>query len=275
MPPELRHSIETLALALFHEKRAEARFMVLSAYLDESGTHDASLSVVMAGFVGTVRRWSNCQKRLRRLFYQYSIEKFHAKDLRLRSGEFVNWSDERIISFTAKFDRIIKSANLDLGLSVSLLKSDFREHYKPNIARRSVVRTEYGVCFYVFLGRLLNYLLHNPEKAPVYFVLEGGHRHSGNAEAIFHAYKASRSKEQRDLLGSSTFETKECCIELAPADAYATSVWQYDRIGFGSTPRHTGNPALESPKMMQIMGVEINRGILSNILKNPLPFLRY
>jgi hypothetical protein len=71
----------------------------MTAYLDESGTHDGSRLTVMAGWVEYADRWSEFDRRwnalLRRpLPYRGTITHIHGKDLRQGSKQFRGWSVE-------------------------------------------------------------------------------------------------------------------------------------------------------------------------------------
>ena len=73
--------------------------MPMTAYLDESGTHDGSRLTVMAGWVGYADRWREFDRRwnalLRRpLPYRGSITHIHGKDLRQGSKQFRGWPVE-------------------------------------------------------------------------------------------------------------------------------------------------------------------------------------
>ena len=74
-------SIERLALALFHRELWSANFMVMTAYLDESGTHGKqSPTVIIAGFIADVAGWAGYERELGNLLTDYGIKVFHAKN---------------------------------------------------------------------------------------------------------------------------------------------------------------------------------------------------
>lgn len=62
--------------------------MVLTAYLDESGTHAGAKVSAMAGFVGNARQWRKYEKRTASLFKRYGVRVFHAIDVRRGDGDF-------------------------------------------------------------------------------------------------------------------------------------------------------------------------------------------
>ena len=65
LPGPIRQSdfIGDLCIALAHRWIAERRFVVITGYFDESGTHGSSPLSLMAGHVGDARQWRNFEKR--------------------------------------------------------------------------------------------------------------------------------------------------------------------------------------------------------------------
>jgi hypothetical protein len=57
--------------------------MVMTAYLDESGTHGTdSPAILMGGFIANTAGWSDYDRVMRGLLGAYDIEVFHAKKFR-------------------------------------------------------------------------------------------------------------------------------------------------------------------------------------------------
>lgn len=97
-------SLETLALALFHNGDPGHRLMVMTAYLDESGTHGPqSPLVTVAGFLATAEQWDNYERDMASLMSEYGVRKFHAKEFRGRKGDFKNWPRPKRARFNSIF----------------------------------------------------------------------------------------------------------------------------------------------------------------------------
>ena len=275
--PNNTSSVEMLSLALFHEHRPESKFMVLSAYFDESGTHDTSDTIIMGGYIGNVHRWKTCENQLRRLFYEYGLSVFHAKSFRAGGGEVREWNREKRDKFVLKFDRII-SKNLEFAIAAEMVREDYKCFYKTHVNKRSILHSEYGVCFRLCLGMMRNYVLNHPEKEPLYLILEGGHKNSGNAQEIFHSYKASLPDDQKAIFGTITFADKQSCPALSAADAYVYSLYRQRTV---DTDYGSSDP-LSASRLQQLpvnnpapkFSLRVNQGILENLLKDPLFYPR-
>ncbi len=92
-------------------------FVMLVAYMDESGTHDGSHNCVVAGYWGGVKEWTRFEYSWRRALNGEDIEKFHANEFwpRIdgeRIGPYKGWSDERHRGFIDKLLAVIEASNI-------------------------------------------------------------------------------------------------------------------------------------------------------------------
>ena len=128
-----RSSIKNLSLALFHEMRADAKFMVLTAYFDESGTHGRdSPKVIVGGFVADHDHWLSYESQTRALFDAYGVDVFHAKQFKDTKGPFKGWGASKKIEFFNAFQHIQNNTS-DVGVKAVLRTHDYALYYKNNI----------------------------------------------------------------------------------------------------------------------------------------------
>jgi hypothetical protein len=228
-------------MALFHEPRPTAPFMVMTAYLDESGTHGGqSPAVLMGGFLAGAAGWAAYEKSLKYLLDSHGVGLFHAKKLRARRGEFAEWSDSQFRIFVTDFFKIV-STHLAYGFAASVTPRDYRNIYKAEGLPRKVRQdTEYGVCFRMCLTAALQFVSNFQRDWPLFIVLEGGHKNCNDAVRIYQEIKSDLSKNETygNILGSITIETKRDCLPLAAADALAHS---YFRLKSGKLTDTTTN----------------------------------
>jgi hypothetical protein len=127
VPPE-SNSIGELAEALSHCKAPEAILMILTAYMDESGTHGPSAVSVMGACVADVRQWRKFEKRTIKLFRRYGVKIFHTIDLKRGDGDFRGWSVDKKIAFLDDLAHI-KNETMEFGYAVVLKHADYQEFY--------------------------------------------------------------------------------------------------------------------------------------------------
>lgn len=63
------------------------------AYLDESGTHQQSEAVVVAGFVSNADQWEALSEAWETALDEWQIPMFHMSEFENRKGDFASWGD--------------------------------------------------------------------------------------------------------------------------------------------------------------------------------------
>jgi len=139
--------VSELCLALAHRLEPERQFLILTAYLDESGTHGDSPVTVMAGALGTVRQWSRFQKIFDRLKRDHQFETFHSKEFVQRTGRFSGWSPERCIALLKDLAISTEGTFTD-GVVMIFENAAYEEEYRNgDKPRRLILDSKYGLCF--------------------------------------------------------------------------------------------------------------------------------
>lgn len=101
--------------------------MTFTAYLDESGTHEGSLNVAIAGFVADEDQWQHFDREWSLLLEEYQLDHnpgyFHMVDFESRLGPYSVWENPKRIDFMRKLTGIIKR-RVRAGIAAS-----FPEHH--------------------------------------------------------------------------------------------------------------------------------------------------
>lgn len=220
-----RSFFEGLHLALAHRFEPGALYMAMTAYFDESGTHGAnSPAIIVAGFGATVAQWNGCEKRLKKLFNDYAVRAFHAKEFRGTDGDFKGWDVGRKGKFLSRFLKIIDE-QLAFAVSARMAPADYKQYYRENPFPRSVQPdTACGLGFRVALARSLRNYRDQPHDWPLNVVLELGHKNWQDAARTFKELKNDPRFDR--MLGTVSFATKVDCIFLGTADALAYALFR-------------------------------------------------
>lgn len=109
-----------MARVLLPRSSYEGSILVLSAYFDDSGTHDDFEIVVMAGFIGTEAQWTPFDQawvaKLKDPLPEASkppLRRFHMVDCVARTGEFASYSQPESDAVIHDFRQLILDANLE------------------------------------------------------------------------------------------------------------------------------------------------------------------
>jgi hypothetical protein len=218
--------------------------MLLTAYLDESGTHDASPISVMAGYLGTDTQWRAFDSDWSALLQTAGVRHMHAVDLFKRTKQFKDWPAERVNAFAVQVDGVI-ARHMQVGFSVIIRDDDYRKIYVEGPRpRRSRLDSKYGVCFRACLAFAPSYIAselqlageaQQRQETTINFVLEDGHRNVGDARRLYDLFKADALPEWQDFVGSFDVSKKESPGAQA-ADFLAYCVYRVELLEHGAPP---------------------------------------
>jgi hypothetical protein len=227
----------SVALALFHRWEPERLFVIVTVYIDESGTHDESPVLIMAGWVGRLGQWSTFDPKWGKLLKKNSLTYFHSKEMRHSEGEFRGWDSFRKYEFTQRAADVALK-NLEFGFTVTLSKGAYRALYiNDHRPKKIPLDTQYGLCFRYCLSVIPGMAkdAFGDRELDINFMLESGHKNAGDAERIFNLVKkkgASHPEEKEivKMLGVIAFGDKVKFPGLQIADVNAYSAFQHETV---------------------------------------------
>jgi Protein of unknown function (DUF3800) len=216
--------------------------MLLTAYLDESGTHDASPISVMAAYLGTDAQWRAFDSDWAALLETADVRYVHAVDLFKRTKQFKDWPAERVNAFAVEIDGVIAS-HMPMGFSVIIRDDDYRQIYVEGPRpRRSRLDSKYGVCFRACLAFAPSFIASELQLAgearraretTINFVLEDGHRNVGDARRLFDLFKGDALPEWQHFVGTFDVSSKDSPGAQA-ADFLAYCVYRAELLEHGA-----------------------------------------
>lgn len=220
--------IGELCVALAHRWEPERNFMVLTAYFDESGTHEGSGLAGMAGFVGDARQWRKFEKRAGRLFKRFGVDVFHTIDVRRTDKDFEGWKVDQKIEFLDEFQHIINET-LESGVAAFISDDDYKYFSNLEWPRKARKDSKYTVLFRACLAQIVDVVGNIPNvfEPKLHVVLEEGHKNAPDAVRIY-KWAQERLRHQNLPhygLAGLTFEGKGDSLPLAAADLFAYTAW--------------------------------------------------
>ncbi len=240
--------------------------MILTAYLDESGTHDESPITVMGGVLASARQWERFESEFREIKKKYSFKIFHTKKFKKKSGDFAGWSNDQCLSLIYELGSLTSDAFTE-GVTIALDNTTYENEYKAG-EKPSKLRldSKYGLCFrqcllfFILEGEKRKYKNKYPK---LHFILESGHQNAGDAIRIFNEVNEDLKKLDCDMLGYLTFADKDKCDPLMMADFIAHTT-------FTSTVRASkGRPSLKPnpvpPNQTGITHLKFSPGGLADV----------
>jgi len=220
-----RDAHHPIIVAIAHRWEPGRLFVILTCYLDESGTHGGSPVTVMAGAMATANQWRQHQRRVDSIKATYGFKIFHTKKWKSPSGEFAGWSEAKRLAMFRELGGA--GARLMEAVTCVLPNDVFDANYgrSGDDSRKLRLDTKYGLCFRYTLTHLTAEAVRRLgthkkfSQTSLNVVLESGHKNAGDAERIFFEVKKEIEAVGCHLLGTITFADKDDCDPLWIADA--------------------------------------------------------
>jgi len=110
--------------------------MVLTAYLDDSGTHKESPYVAIAGAIGREAAWAALTLKWDELLTAAEIDVFHCTDCMAQQGEFAGWTPDRSAKFVNKLIDVFLGTEGLYGIGACLCRRDYEALVAPEKRRQ-------------------------------------------------------------------------------------------------------------------------------------------
>jgi Protein of unknown function (DUF3800) len=233
-PPRSPGAIGALALAVFHDWEPDRRlFVIISIFIDESGTHQGSPIMTLGGRVARLGQWVDFDRAWRRLLKREGLDYFHGTEFRGKKGQFKGWKDARCASFLSEAQKLVGKYTL-FGFAVTMKHDDYKDVYRAgNKPNKLKVDSKYGLCFRLCLlhvPRVIRRSLKS-KTLQVNFVLESGDPGSGDAKPVLDEAKKFAPTELSEVLGILSYGDKKTIPGLQAADLIAFSAFHAEQTG--------------------------------------------
>lgn len=103
---------------------------MMEAYFDESGTHDGSPVVCVAGYLLSTEQARHLNREWASTLAEFGVTHFHATDCGNRRGEFKRLTQAQSIELTKRIIGIIKR-RIEVGFAVTISDTDFNQITPP------------------------------------------------------------------------------------------------------------------------------------------------
>jgi hypothetical protein len=228
--------------ALVHPRDAHGKiFVMLEAYVDESGIHGGAHALVVAGFWGSRGPWSKFERAWRSALrsHGFVLEQFHARNLLNRCPPFEQLDEKDFGSLQDKLLRAIEKAQIH-PFAVGIVVGDFRgfsvEERRwltgaplSDIRKAGAGKPElpYFVPFHWVLDRVCAQHVPSGQKAHFFWGIDRQiHRYAGEVFGNIHAQEKPRQAPTwRERLGSTAAPLAAQTPHLQAADLLAYATW--------------------------------------------------
>ncbi|SFS07594.1 Protein of unknown function [Granulicella pectinivorans] len=202
---------------------------MLKVFLDESGTHDGSSAVVMAGYLIEAEVVPLLNAEWLAVLTQYDVEELHMKEFVPPHGAYAKWGEEKkraflesLISLIHKFTLIGVGASLQLD--PNLRKTQLHAHKKAP----ELVESLYAFCLRACVIRAAAFAdsRNDDDGAVIDYILDRGCADRHHAEKGFTNAKLDDEVGGKLRLGSIAFEDSQLLPALQCADLLAYEMYK-------------------------------------------------
>jgi hypothetical protein len=198
---------------------------VFKAYFDESGTHDGSPAVVVAGWLASANQWAHFSAdwlRELRAFRLYPPV-FHMTDFESRRQAFATWSNPERIRRLQRLQKIIRRRTrkaIAVAVAVDAYAVAREERKVPGEL------SAYGFAVMECTKKVGAWADLTGHKDPVGYCFEAGAKHQGDVVTAMTCVEKNPTFQARFRYGSWAFGFKQDLPPLQAADMLAYEVWK-------------------------------------------------
>lgn len=216
-------------------------FVMLRAYIDDSGTHDGSHNCVIGGYWGGVKEWSQFESRWKRVLKSEGIEEFKANEFWQRPdgkriGPYKAWTDERHRAFIDCLLRIIEDQKI-YPFVVGVLNSEwgnrspvFKRVFSAMEGKRGLNEDDLKSMFLPVQVAFFKAAQYCKPGKRMSFIFDDDPRTSGHTANIYNNLKKQAVEDNDDyrfILGSLEFEDSKIATPLQAADLLVYEAHRY------------------------------------------------
>lgn len=240
--PEESYIRQAFHLAFPSELAEDRRFLiVLDAYFDDSGTHDGSPVVSVAGYLGLPAKWVSFETEWKLAMSEFGLNHFGMADYSNRAKPYCYWTEEERY---ARLERLMKISNAYALGSVGIAVPTESFNRVMSEKAKRISGGPYGLAATACFLRVANLVKSLSSEAWVAYIFESGTRGAGEVLKVFQENERDESQKHELRLLSLRFENKRQFVPLQAADIVAYETYRQLPKQLGTDPRPPRFPIL-------------------------------
>lgn len=209
--------------------------MVLTAYLDESGTDEVSKEAALAGYVLDPVGFQVFEQDWQHILEIHELPYLHMKDFSPH-GRFSHFTEAAKVALFRDLSEVIRQNAL-----VGILTAVDTESYRRTISRDAVEQlfSPYAFLFRMSVELVASWAERYYQQEKIVYLLDFGNRYRAQIEDMYGVMKREQAAGQNYHLGPLSFDDDREYMALQAADmlAYETKKEFARKIGRSKRPR--------------------------------------
>jgi len=203
--------------------------LMMEAYFDESGTHQGSPVMCVAGYLFDSDQCKRLTEDWSQTLRSNGLAYFRMSECANGTGEFKNLPMAQRIEVERKLINHIKT-RMTHGFAVSMVEQELVEMAPPGFIQ--VFGSAYTACTMIALASVGYWATERAYKGYIAYFFESGHADMGEAAKRLFMVKGIKSHREQYRYGSHTFADKKAVPALQAADLLA---WQWRKLFISQT----------------------------------------
>lgn len=226
-------------------------FVMLKAYMDDSGTHADSPVCLIAGYWGGTNQWKQFEQRWKLVLDRHKVDEFHAKVFwgrdasKERIGPYKGWSDRKRHAFMEELLRVIGSVKVH-PFAFGVLSSEWskRTSWQKKIlsggSGKSLNNAPQNPMFMSFQTAILRICRYCHEGVAMHFVMDSNANTNGWSAICYNKAKKELATSEwghlkPENLGDLVFSDSKKALPLQAADLLAYEAFKYAKWAKGDS----------------------------------------
>ncbi len=195
--------------------------IVLDGYFDESGTHDGSETIVVAGFLALANAWRSFGEEWNAALKDYQIPFFHMSKFAQKVPPY-DWPEEMRRGRLAHLIDITNRHVVE-SFGIAIPKKLFDSVFTRSV--RQIVRGPYGFASWLIVTMIARALDQIPFETGVAYIFENGAQRKGELLAAYDGLDRLPGGKAALHVLSLRFEDKRRFVPLQAADMLAYELY--------------------------------------------------
>jgi hypothetical protein len=199
----------------------------LPGYFDESGVHDGSPVVVVAGWLATPDMWIAFERKWKDALTDFHIESFHTADCEAGVDVYKDWPGDVRQSRLRQLMGIITDHTI-ASFGASIPKKLFGDLVSPEVS--AAIGGPYGLASWKILLDAGSFVTRTTTRPWIRYVFEQGAVGRHQFQRVYDENEGDAESRERLRLGALSFERKTEFVPLQAADVLAYQLYRAGRV---------------------------------------------
>lgn len=262
---------ETLRAAFPPSTPIGRRLLVVlyTGYFDESGTHDGSEVVAVAGFVANTSNWEQFSEDWQAILNDCSLEYFHMSEFENMQGPYTSWTDTEGKDC---LNRLLDTIHEHVIQSVAFIIPKMSFDLLMSAKAKRICGDAYGLAALECWRKLADTARDPRLDGVLNCIMESGARGRHALEEIHAAGSEDAAWQNENPILSLAFQDKRVFLPLQAADILAYELYKQGLRQFGQETRRGRYPLRQlarSPRQWHYLDDDELRQVSQYLTEHP------